>query len=49
MEKIIESNIDDDDKLEELYTDIEIDGWIPLIKYDSKFPPMKIGELEHYF
>ena len=48
-QKIIESNIDDDDKLEELYTDIEIDGWIPLIKYDSKFPPMKIGELEHYF
>ena len=48
-QKIIESNIDDDDKLEELYTDIQIDGWIPLIKYDSKFPPMKIGELEHYF
>ena len=48
-QKIIESNIDNDDKLEELYTDIEINGWIPLIKYDSKFPPMKIGELEHYF
>jgi hypothetical protein len=48
-QKIIESNIDDDDKLEELYTEIQIHGWIPFIKYDPKFPPMKIGELEHYF
>ena len=46
----IQSKIDNDNKLEEFYTNIEIDGWIYLNEYhDSKFPRMKIGELEHYF
>ena len=43
------SQIEDEDELEEFYAELEETGWIVLNRYDSKIPPMKIGQLEHYY
>ena len=45
----IVSQIDDEEELEEFYAEREETGWIVLNRYDSKIPPMKIGQLEHYY
>ena len=45
----IVSQIEDEDELEEFYAEREETGWIVLNRYDSKIPPMKIGQLEHYY
>jgi superfamily II DNA or RNA helicase len=39
----------DDEELEEFYAEREENGWIVLNRYDPKIPPMKIGQLEHYY
>jgi superfamily II DNA or RNA helicase len=44
----IVSQIDDEEE-EEFYAEREENGWIVLNRYDSKIPPMKIGQLEHYY
>ena len=47
-DKIV-SQIDDEEELEEFYAEREETGWIVLNRYDPKIPPMKIGQLEHYY
>ncbi len=39
----------DEEELEEFYAELEETGWIVLNRYDPKIPPMKIGQLEHYY
>ena len=41
--------IEDEEELEEFYAEREETGWIVLNRYDPKIPPMKIGQLEHYY
>lgn len=41
--------IDDEEELEEFYAEREENGWIVLNRYNTKIPPMKIGQLEHYY
>lgn len=41
--------IDDERELEEFYAEREENGWVVLNRYDHKIPPMKIGQLEHYY
>ena len=41
--------IEDEEELEEFYAEREENGWIVLNRYDPKIPPMKIGQLEHYY
>jgi len=48
-ENQIISKIDDEEDLEEFYAEREENGWIVLNRYDPKIPPMKIGQLEHYY
>ena len=40
---------EDDEEEEEFYAEREETGWIVLNRYDPKIPPMKIGQLEHYY
>lgn len=48
-EEQIVTQIEDEEKLEEFYAEREENGWIVLNRYDQKIPPMKIGQLEHYY
>lgn len=43
------SKIYDEEELEEFSAERAENGWIPLNRYDPKIPPIKIGELEHYY
>lgn len=43
------AKIDNDTDKEEFYAEREENGWIVLNRYDPKIPPMKIGQLEHYY
>lgn len=43
------SMIDDEKELEDFYAEREENGWIVLNRYDHKIPPIKIGQLEHYY
>jgi hypothetical protein len=42
------SQIDEDEE-EEFYAERDENGWVVLNRYDPKIPPMKIGQLEHYY
>ena len=39
----------EDEEEEEFYAEREEKGWIVSHRYDPKIPPMKIGQLEHYY
>lgn len=50
VEKEIIKNMGDDKVLVRKFKkDKKRNGWIILNKYDSKIPPMNIGQLEHYY
>ena len=48
-EQTIISHILDEEDQEKFYAEREESGWIVLNQYDPKIPPMKIGQLEHYY